>query len=95
MKQWHQFNHRDVYPYLKAIVEQVRPMGAEVSSCGEGKITLQWPEGELVYLRRFREGPYRWLLFTEANCQSLTLANRDPSILELQTALQVTEILIS
>ena len=90
MQQWKQFNHREAYSYLKAIVEKVRPMGAQVGSCGERKITLGWPEGETVHVRRFRGGAYRWHLFTASAYNSLTLARRDPSIRELQTALEDT-----
>ena len=88
MNQWNQFNHPGVCEHLKAIVEKAQSMGAQVGSCGESKITIQWPEGETVFVRRFREGPYRWLLFTASKYQALILVNRDPSIRELMTALQ-------
>jgi hypothetical protein len=88
MKQWNQFNHHDLYPHLKSIVDKVKSMGAQVGSCGECKIIIQWPEGEKVFVRRFRQGPYRWLLFTTSSNQIVHLESRDPSMRELQTALQ-------
>jgi hypothetical protein len=63
MNEWNQFNHRDLHLHLKAIVDKVQPMGAQVSSCGAGKITIEWPDGKTIFVRRFRQGPYRWLLF--------------------------------
>ena len=90
MQHWKQFDHREAYSYLKAIVEQVQPMGVQVGSCGQGKITLHWPEGETIHVRRFRGGAYRWLIFEASGSNSLTLAKRDPSIRELQTALEDT-----
>jgi len=86
MKPWNQFKHRGVYTHLKTIVEQVQSMGAMVSSCGEGKITILWPEGKTVYVRRYQQGPYRWLLFTTSANRLMLLQDRDPSIQELQTA---------
>jgi len=88
MNQWNQFRHHGVCQHLEAIVDKAQSMGAQVGSCGENKITIQWPEGETVFVRRFQEGPYRWLLFTASKYQALILANRDPSIRELKTALQ-------
>ena len=88
MNHWDQFKHHGVCQHLKAIVDKAQSLGAQVGSCGESKITIQWPEGETIFVRRFQEGPYRWLLFTASEYQALILANRDPSIRELMTALQ-------
>jgi hypothetical protein len=87
MKHWNQFKHHGVYQHLKAIVDKAQSMGAQVASCGESKLSIQWPEGEIVHVRRFDQGPYRWLLFAHSRKQSLFLESRDPSIRELQTAL--------
>ena len=88
MNEWSHFDHHDLYPHLKAIVDKVQPMGAQISSCGEGKITIQWPDGKTVFVRRFRQGPYRWLLFTSSRNHLMHLQGRDPSLRELRTALQ-------
>ena len=88
MQKWDQFDHHGVYSYLNTIVEKVQALGAQVGSCGNGKLTLQWPGGEIVHVRRYHQGPYRWLIFTASKYKSLTLAKRDPSIRELQTATQ-------
>ena len=86
-KQWNQFDHQRAFKYLKCIVDRVQSAGARVASCGEGKLTLYWPEGETIHLRRYHHGPYRWVIFTADGYNSLILARRDPSIYELQTAL--------
>jgi hypothetical protein len=88
MNEWNQFNHCDLQPHLKAIVDKVQPMGAQVSSCGAGKITIEWPDGKTVFVRRFRQGPYRWLLFMASSNQLMHLEGRDPSMSELRTGLQ-------
>jgi hypothetical protein len=88
MNEWNQFNHHDLHPHLKAIVDKVQPMGAQVSSCGAGKITIHWPDGETVFVRRFRQGPYRWLLLMTSSNQSMHLKGRDPSMSELRSPLQ-------
>ena len=86
MKKWNYFDHGRVYPYLETIANKVQSMGAQVSSCGEGKISIHWPERETIYVRRYHQGPYRWQIFTASKYRSLILAQRDPSIRELQTA---------
>mgnify|MGYP001818115374 FL=1 len=90
MQHWEHFDHREAYSCLKAIVEKVQPLGARVGSCGERKITLDWPEGETIHVRRFQRVAYRWLILAASGRNSLTLAQRDPSIRELQTALEDT-----
>lgn len=88
IEQWCRFNHRGLRLHLRAIVDGARTLGAQVDSCGEGKVTLHWPDGESVHVRRFGHGPYRWLIFTASGYRALVLARRDPSIRELRTALQ-------
>lgn len=88
MDEWNQFDHHDLHPHLKAIVDKVQPMGAQISSCGAGKITIQWPDGKTVFVRRFRQGPYRWLLLMTSRHQLMHLEGRDPSMSELRSALQ-------
>ena len=88
MNEWDQFNHHDLYPHLKASVDKVKSMGARVGSCGECKTIIQWPKGKKAVVRRFRQGPYRRLLFTPSSNRFVHLESRDPSMRELRTALQ-------
>jgi hypothetical protein len=82
------FNHHDLYPHLKAIVDKAKSMGARVGSCAEYKLIIQWPKGKQAVVRWFRQGPYRRLLFTTSSNQLARLESRDPSMRERQTALQ-------
>jgi len=82
------FNHHDLYPHLKAIVDKAKSMGARAGSCAECKTITQWPEGKKVIVRRFRQGPYRRLLFTPFSNRIVHLESRDPGMRERQTALQ-------
>ena len=83
-----QFKHYGGCTDLRVIVQAVEAMGAQVDSCGENKITIQWPSGETVYVRRFRGGSFRWLLSTASDYRALLLPDRDPTIQELLTVLQ-------
>ena len=85
LKKWDRFAHNGVYAHLQAIVSKVKPMGAEIGSSGDGEITLRWPQGETVYVRRYRKGRRRWRLATNGNKRVMHLIDRDPDISELQT----------
>ena len=84
MTPWDTYEHNDAYDDLKTIVNTATSMGAEPSSCGKRKLTIRWPDGGIVHIRRFLNGEFRWLIFTQAGRQAVFLANRDPNLRELQ-----------
>jgi len=84
MHSWDTFEHDDAYDALKGIVQMATSMGARTGSCGERKLTIQWPDGCVVHIRRFVSGRFRWLLFTQAGCHAVFLSDRDPSPRELR-----------
>jgi hypothetical protein len=86
MGPWDAFEHHGAYNDLKAIVFTATSMGAQIGSCGERKLTIRWPNGCVVHIRRYLDGRFRWLLFTHSDCRAIFLSNRDPSISELQRA---------
>lgn len=88
MRPLDQFANHDVAEHLRDIVHTVKAVGAEVDFCGENKITIRWADGETVHVRRFRGGTFRWLVFTAVKYRALLLADRDPSLRELQTVRQ-------
>ncbi len=51
-EKWNRFSHPGAHYRLVAIADQVGPMGVNFDSDADGETTLQWPEGETVYVRR-------------------------------------------
>lgn len=86
MKSWDSFNHDFAYDELIAIVRQANAVGVQVGSHGARKLTLLWPDGRTIHLKRFVMGRFRWLLFTDSGCRAVFLANRDPNLSELRDA---------
>lgn len=84
MRAWDTFEHNDAYDDLKAIVHLAASMGGQPSSCGKRKITIKWPDGGIVHIRRFLHGKFRWLIFTQAGWEAVLITDRDPSMQELQ-----------
>jgi hypothetical protein len=84
MNPWDTFAHDDAYDDLKIIVQRATSMGARTSSYGERKLTIEWPDGCVVHIRRFVTGRSRWLIFTESGRQAVFLSDRDPNLRELR-----------
>ena len=91
MSNWNRFPHLGIHHHLHAIAEAVTPHGVRLGSVADGEITLQWPDGETVFVRRYRKGPYRWRLATTRDRQEMFLSERDPSLAELKTAIRDPE----
>jgi hypothetical protein len=86
LKEWSRFAHAGVREQLQMIIAVVRAMDVEIGSSGDGEITLRWPDGERVYVKRYRRGKWRWRLATNNDARVLRLEDRDPTLAELQTA---------
>lgn len=86
MPPWDSFNHDPAYIELRSIARHASSLGAEVGSCGVRKLTLRWPDGRTVHIKRFLRGRFRWLLFTEDDFRAIFLAHRDPNPFELRRA---------
>jgi hypothetical protein len=84
MRSWDTFEHDDAYDDLSAIAHTATSMGAQTCSCGQRKLTIQWPDGCIVHLRRFVSGKFRWLLFTQEGRHAILLSGRDPNVRELR-----------
>jgi hypothetical protein len=84
MHAWDTFEHDDAYDDLKIIVQRATSMGAKTSSYGERKLTIEWPDGCVVHIRRFVAGKSRWLIFTESGRRAVFLSDRDPNLRELR-----------
>jgi len=91
MTNWNRFPHLGIHHHLHAIVEAVTPHGVRLGSNADGEITLEWPDGATVNVRRYRKGPHRWRLATIHDLQEMFLSGRDPSLTELKTAIKDPE----
>lgn len=87
MNAWDSFNHDNAHSELMAIVDQTRLLGVRPGSYGARKLTLKWPDGRTIHIRRFLEGRFRWLVFTDRGCRAVFLAHREPNLHELRNAL--------
>ena len=86
MSPWNTYDHDDAYNDLRVLANRASSLGAKIGSCGPRKLTIKWPDGGIVHIRRFLNSRFRWLVFGHADYHAVFVTDRDLSLSDLKRA---------